>query len=114
MTVSNANLSSRTYREVPQPAGQTTGGSTNASDVGLAAGSGVASSDDTHLSELVRSLRWLVGDSPERQARIEQIARSYVNGAYQVDPQATASKIIDAAFQHGAGSRVPPLPTGID
>ncbi len=58
-----------------------------------------ASSDDVHLSELVRSLRSLASDSPERQARIEQIARAYANGAYHVDSQATASKMIDDAFE---------------
>jgi flagellar biosynthesis anti-sigma factor FlgM len=57
------------------------------------------SSDDVHLSELVRSLRSLAANSPERQARLEQIARSYANGTYQVDAKATASKIIDDAQQ---------------
>ena len=51
--------------------------------------------DDVHLSELVRSLRSLAADSPERQERIEQIARAYARGTYKVDAQATASKIID-------------------
>jgi anti-sigma28 factor (negative regulator of flagellin synthesis) len=57
------------------------------------------SSDDIHLSELVRSLRSLAGDSPERQARIEHIARSYASGAYRVDAQSTASKVIDDALR---------------
>jgi flagellar biosynthesis anti-sigma factor FlgM len=56
-------------------------------------------SDDVHLSELVRSLRSLAADSPERQAKIEQLARSYASGTYQVDPKATASKIVDDAFE---------------
>jgi len=56
--------------------------------------------DDVHLSELVRSLRSLVPDSPERQERIEQIARAYANGTYQVDAEATASKIIDDSLQY--------------
>jgi flagellar biosynthesis anti-sigma factor FlgM len=63
------------------------------------AGSNTAS-DDVHLSELVRSLRSLAADSPERQARIEQIARAYANGTYQVDAEATASKIIDDSLQY--------------
>jgi len=63
------------------------------------AGSGPGS-DDVHLSELVRSLRSLAADSPERQARIEQIARAYANGTYQVDSEATASKIIDDSLQY--------------
>jgi flagellar biosynthesis anti-sigma factor FlgM len=58
-----------------------------------------APGDDVHLSELVQSLRSLAADSPERQARIEQIARSYANGTYQVDAQATASKIVDDTLQ---------------
>jgi flagellar biosynthesis anti-sigma factor FlgM len=62
-------------------------------------GAGAASGDDIHLSELVRSLRSLAAESPERQARIEQIARSYANGTYKVDAEGTASKIIDDAFQ---------------
>jgi flagellar biosynthesis anti-sigma factor FlgM len=56
--------------------------------------------DDVHLSELVRSLRSLAADSPERQARIEQIARAYADGTYQVDAEATASKIIDDSLQY--------------
>lgn len=60
---------------------------------------GAASGDDVHLSELVRSLRSLAADSPERQARIEQIARSYADGTYQVDANATAEKIVDDALR---------------
>ncbi len=62
----------------------------------FAAGS---SSDDVHLSELVRSLRQLAADSPERQARIEQLARSYADGSYRPDLEGTASAIIDDAFR---------------
>lgn len=64
-----------------------------------AGGSTAASGDDIHLSELVRSLRSLAADSPERQARLEQIARSYANGNYKVDAKQTASKIIDDALE---------------
>jgi flagellar biosynthesis anti-sigma factor FlgM len=59
-----------------------------------------ASGDDVHLSELVRSLRSLAADSPERQARLEQIARACANGTYAVDAEATAAKIIDDARQY--------------
>ncbi len=58
--------------------------------------------DDVHLSELVRSLRSLAADSPERQARIEQIARAYAEGNYQVDAKATASKVIDDSLKSDA------------
>ncbi len=57
-----------------------------------------ASTDDVHLSELVRSLRSLAADSPERQAKIEQLARSYADGSYKTDPSATASAIIKDAL----------------
>jgi anti-sigma28 factor (negative regulator of flagellin synthesis) len=52
------------------------------------------SGDD--LSELVRSLRALATDSPERQAHVEEIARSVANGTYQVDAEATASAMLRA------------------
>ena len=59
-----------------------------------------AAGDDIHLSELVRSLRSLVPDSPERQERLEQIARAYASGAYEVDPEATAGKMVDDALRY--------------
>jgi anti-sigma28 factor (negative regulator of flagellin synthesis) len=46
---------------------------------------------------LVRSLRSLAGDSPERQGQIEQLARTYASGSYKVDSQATATAIINDA-----------------
>ncbi|HEX5430714.1 MAG TPA: flagellar biosynthesis anti-sigma factor FlgM, partial [Bryobacteraceae bacterium] len=64
-----------------------------------AAANDTGSSDDIHLSELVRSLRSLAADSPERQARMEQLTRSYVSGVYRTDAHGTASKMIDDALQ---------------
>ncbi len=98
MKVNNNDLSSLNPAEAlgTQQSGRT--GQTTGSSQSPATG-GVASGDDIHLSELVRSLRSLAADSPERQARIEQIARSYASGTYPVEPQATASKIVDDAFQ---------------
>jgi len=52
---------------------------------------------DFHLAELVRTLRSLVGDSPERQAKIEGLMRAYAAGELQVDAEATASAMIDDA-----------------
>lgn len=57
------------------------------------------SNDDVHLSELVKNLRSLAADSPERQAKLESLARSYASGSYRVDAGVTASKIIDDAFE---------------
>jgi anti-sigma28 factor (negative regulator of flagellin synthesis) len=45
-------------------------------------------------------LRSLAAESPERQAKLESLARSYANGSYGVDAGATASKIIDDAFEN--------------
>jgi flagellar biosynthesis anti-sigma factor FlgM len=59
-----------------------------------------SSNDDVHLSELVKSLRSLAADSPERQAQLESLARTYASGSYSVNPGVTASKIIDDAFEH--------------
>ena len=60
---------------------------------------GQTGGDDIHLSELVRSLRALAPDSPQRQEHLEKLARTYASGSYKVDPQATAAKIIDDAIQ---------------
>lgn len=56
------------------------------------------SHDDMHLSELIRSLRALAAESPERQARIESIARTHAQGQYRVDAEATAAHIIGDAL----------------
>ena len=60
----------------------------------------VQGNDDVHLSELVRSLRSLASESPERQHRIEELARAHAGGSYQVDAEATASAMIDDAMVH--------------
>jgi anti-sigma28 factor (negative regulator of flagellin synthesis) len=56
-------------------------------------------SDNVDLAELVRSLRSLATDSPERQAKLEELARLYASGKYTVDAAATAAKIIDDAIE---------------
>ncbi len=63
-----------------------------------------ASGDDVHLSELVRSLRSLAAESPERQAKIEHLARAYASGSYKVDAEATASAIIQESTNGNARS----------
>lgn len=65
---------------------------------GTAGGAG-SGNDDVHLSELVRSLRSLAADSPERQAKIEDLTRTYASGRYTTDAEATASAMIDEAFK---------------
>ena len=51
-----------------------------------------AAGDDVHLSELVSRLRSMAADSPERQERLEQIARAFASGTYQMDAEATAAR----------------------
>jgi flagellar biosynthesis anti-sigma factor FlgM len=97
MKVNNPNLSSAGSAGTAKPLETTNTGSGSRTAPGQK--SGAASTDDVHLSELVRSLRSLASDSPDRQAKIEAIARSYANGSYQVDAQGTASKIIDDAHK---------------
>jgi anti-sigma28 factor (negative regulator of flagellin synthesis) len=65
---------------------------------GDASTNGVSMGDDVHLPELVRSLRSLACDSPERQARLEELARVYATGNYTVDASAIAAKMIDDAM----------------
>ena len=69
------------------------------SSAGSTHSTAASSNDDVHLSELVKNLRSLAADSPERQAKLESLARSYANGSYKVDAGASASKIIDDAIK---------------
>jgi anti-sigma28 factor (negative regulator of flagellin synthesis) len=71
----------------------------NQGSAGSASQGSGASGDDIHLSELVRSLRSLAADSPQRQQHLESIARTYAAGNYQVNASATAGKIIDDAIK---------------
>jgi anti-sigma28 factor (negative regulator of flagellin synthesis) len=52
------------------------------------------------MSKLVRSLRSLAADSPERQERIEKIARAYAQGAYEMDAESTAGKLVEDAIKY--------------
>lgn len=79
---------------------ETTRTSTTQSTTTTSSTSSTTSNDDVHLSELVKSLRSLAAESPERQAKLESLARSYANGSYTVDAGTTASKIIDDAFEN--------------
>jgi anti-sigma28 factor (negative regulator of flagellin synthesis) len=65
-------------------------------------GTGAATArEDVHLTELVRSLRSLAADSPERQALIERLALAHARGRYRVDAEATAAAIINDAETGG-------------
>ena len=47
-----------------------------------------------NLSPLAAALQGALSDSPERTARIDQLAREFAAGTYNPDPQSTASVII--------------------
>jgi flagellar biosynthesis anti-sigma factor FlgM len=98
MKVNDPNLSALASTESSKLQQAQRTGSNARSQQALANSAG--SGDDVHLSELVRSLRSLAAESPERQAHLEQIARTYAQGSYQVDAPATAAKIIEDAQRH--------------
>ena len=56
-----------------------------------------APDDRVQLSDLSETLKSLAADSPEREARVAQLAAEYRAGRYQPDPQATSRGIIDDA-----------------
>jgi flagellar biosynthesis anti-sigma factor FlgM len=97
MKVNDPNLSQVPGSSQAKPAGRVGSGAPTESKSPNGA---VAHGDDVHLSELVRSLRSLAAESPERQAHLEQIARTHAQGNYQVDAHATAGKIIEDALRN--------------
>jgi flagellar biosynthesis anti-sigma factor FlgM len=105
MNVNDPNLTSANLGAGPvqsaktEPLGRAGGRGAGVQNVGA------APADDVHLSELVRSLRSLAADSPERQAKIEQLARAYASGSYKPDAEATASAMIDDAAARFAGEK---------
>ena len=87
------------------PGTQETARTGQSSGAGSTPTTATPSNDDVHLSELVKSLRSLAAESPERQNKLESLARTYANGSYTVDTGATASKIIDDALGSPLGSQ---------
>jgi flagellar biosynthesis anti-sigma factor FlgM len=64
---------------------------------GQTAGSSPAGSDEVSISPLAQALQSLRSDSPERQARLEEIARHVDNGTYHVDAGALSRSLIQNA-----------------
>ncbi len=58
------------------------------------------SGDGVELSGLAQSLRSLDVDSPERQAQVDALAKTYAQGNYKVDANATAGGIIQDALNN--------------
>jgi flagellar biosynthesis anti-sigma factor FlgM len=97
MKVNDPNLSS--LGSAGAGRAQETGRTNPSSRTGDSGAAQASSNDDVHLSELVRSLRSLAADSPERQAKIEELTRAHANGSYEIDAPATASAIIDDSLK---------------
>lgn len=57
-----------------------------------------ADGDGVQLSGLAQSLNGLDAESPERDAKVEALAKAYADGTYNVDPDKTAAGIIDDAL----------------
>ena len=101
MKVNDPNLS--TASSAGATRASETARATTANRTATSGASNLSPKDDVHLSELVRSLRSLASDSPERQAQIEKLTRAYATGSYKVDAQATASAIIQDSLSDSAG-----------
>lgn len=56
--------------------------------------------DGVELSSLAQNLRAEDGESPERLAQVERLAKAYAQGTYQADSEATAGGVIDDALKH--------------
>ena len=55
--------------------------------------------DRVQLSGLAAALRTETSGTPEREAKIDRLAREVESGRYRVDSKAVARRIIDDAFQ---------------
>jgi anti-sigma28 factor (negative regulator of flagellin synthesis) len=97
MNVNDTKLTSLASTGASPSQGTARAGNTRSADTGSKTNG--STGDDIHLSELVRSLRSLAADSPQRQEHLENIARTYATGNYQVNAPATAAKIIDDAIK---------------
>jgi flagellar biosynthesis anti-sigma factor FlgM len=80
-----------------------TGRPAGASGAATVAAQGDAA-DGVQLSGLAQQLQALSADSPERDAKVESLARTYAQGNYQIDAEATASGMIDDALRYSKNS----------
>ena len=57
-----------------------------------------ANTDHVTISPLAQAVQSLRSDSPERQARIEELSRQVANGGYQVDSATLSKSLIQGAL----------------
>ena len=62
---------------------------------------GDAGSDQVSISPLAQALQSLRSDSPERQARLDAIAKQVENGTYNVDSATLSRSVIQHGFSQG-------------
>lgn len=62
---------------------------------------GRGGTDQVSLSRLAEQLKALDSQSPERQARLDQLAAAYQAGEYNPDPEAVGDAVIDDALAWG-------------
>lgn len=60
---------------------------------------GTVEADDVHLSQLVRNLRALAADSPERQALVDKLEQVVAEGGYKVDANAVSKSMVEDALR---------------
>src|SRR5512138_507558 len=65
------------------------------------------SRDEVALSDLGAKLRELHSDSPERAARLDQLAAEVASGRYGVDPMQVSDKLIEDALGPDESPRPP-------
>lgn len=103
MNVNEANLGTLSGLGTPGASKAGPAGRATSTAAGQTAAQGDAA-DGVQLSGLAQQLQSLAPESSEREARVEQIARAYANGSYQVDVEATAAGVIDDALRYSKNS----------
>lgn len=84
---------------------------------GQASDPSAAGSDEISISPLAQALQSARSDSPERQARLEVIAKQVESGTYRVDSATLSSSLVQNAFSQnepGPGGRTPAPSGGSD
>jgi flagellar biosynthesis anti-sigma factor FlgM len=57
-----------------------------------------SNSDQVSISPLAQAVQSLRSDSPDRQARIEELSRQVANGSYQLDSATLSKSLIQGAL----------------
>ena len=77
---------------------------------GRASDASPAGSDEVTISPLAQALRSARSDSPERQARLDAIAKQVDGGTYRVDSAALSGSLVQHAFSQNDPGQSEPSP----